>query len=84
MKEITRQQIEDAILSVSKDNFHGNLMKDFYNNIEDFEKITKDANINITKDQAAIFSAYITATQRCILIMGDVLCKLLCDEEKEN
>lgn len=81
MKSFTRKQIEDTIVSVSEGILKGNIMNDFCDNTDDFEKIIKDGNIDIAKDEAAIISAYITAMQKGVVIMRETLCKLLCDEE---
>lgn len=81
MKSFTRKQIEDTIVSVSEGILKGNIMNDFCDNTDDFEKIIKDGNIDIAKDEAAIISAYITAMQKSVVIMRETLCKLFCDEE---
>ena len=79
MKSFTRKQIEDTIVSVSEGILKGNIMNDFCDNIDDFEKIIKDGNIDIAKGEAAIIAAYITAMQKSVVIMRETLCKLLCD-----
>lgn len=81
MKSFTRKQIEDTIVSVSEGILKGNIMNDFCDNTDDFEKIIKEGNIDIAKDEAAIISAYITAMQKSVVIMRETLCKLLCDEK---
>lgn len=81
MKSFTRKQIEDTIVSVSEGILKGNIMNDFCDNTDDFEKIIKDGNIDIAKDEAAIISAYITAMQKSVVIMRETLYKLLCDEK---
>lgn len=81
MKNFTRKQIEDTIVSVSEGILKGNIMNDFCDNIDDFEKNIKGGNIDIAKDEAAIISAYITAMQKSVVIMQETLCKLLCNEE---
>lgn len=81
MKSFTRKQIEDTIVSVSEGILKGNIMNDFCDNTDGFEKIIKEGNIDIAKDEAAIISAYITAMQKSVVIMRETLCKLLCDEE---
>lgn len=41
MKSFTRKQIEDTIVSVSEGILKGNIMNDFCDNTDDFEKIIK-------------------------------------------
>lgn len=80
MKKITRQEIVDTIAEVSAKEME--ILPDtLKRNMEKYEGADFLQGDNRTGFELSIMN---TAMQMSFVVMLETLCKLLCDEEKEN
>lgn len=79
MKQITKEQIEEILLTTSTEVLE-TLDQILIKNIEKFEKSMDEMGREDMKEHSLAFACMNTALQMSVEIMRDALCELLCEE----